>query len=87
MNQRVINRKAVAKHNTLKNAWVVVNNDVLDISKYLSEHPEHVKNFLGYLGKDVTLRIKEKEHTHLAEPLGKLTPKGIAHPLQTEAQL
>jgi len=44
----------VAKHNTEKDCWVVVDGQVLDVSKFLPDHPGGKKAILIYSGKDAT---------------------------------
>ena len=44
----------VAKHNTKDDIWVVVEGQVLDVTKFLPEHPGGEKAILLYGGKDAT---------------------------------
>jgi cytochrome b involved in lipid metabolism len=58
-------RRDIRKYNKAKNAWVVLDNKVYDITKYLSNNPAERRRFAGFLGKDVTLRLAEKEHNSI----------------------
>jgi len=51
---RVISPEEVAKHNSDKDCWVIVNGQVLDVTKFLPEHPGGAKAILLYAGKDAT---------------------------------
>merc|ERR1719373_474922 len=44
----------VAKHTTKQDCWVVVNGEVLDVTKFLSEHPGGELAILTFAGKDAT---------------------------------
>lgn len=44
----------VAKHNTEADCWVVVAGQVLDVTKFLKDHPGGKKAILIYAGKDAT---------------------------------
>ena len=44
----------VAKHNTAKDCWVVVNGDVLDVSEFMADHPGGKKAIMLFAGKDAS---------------------------------
>ncbi|KAF8578684.1 Flavocytochrome c [Ramaria rubella] len=44
----------VAKHNKKDDVWVIVNGQVLDVTKFLPEHPGGEKAILLYAGRDAT---------------------------------
>eukprot|EP00817_Percolomonadidae_sp_ATCC50343_P006726 CAMPEP_0117420382 /NCGR_PEP_ID=MMETSP0758-20121206/1722_1 /TAXON_ID=63605 /ORGANISM="Percolomonas cosmopolitus, Strain AE-1 (ATCC 50343)" /LENGTH=588 /DNA_ID=CAMNT_0005201947 /DNA_START=380 /DNA_END=2142 /DNA_ORIENTATION=- len=44
----------VAKHNTEDDCWVVVHNRVLNVTKFLNDHPGGPQAILLYAGKDAT---------------------------------
>ncbi|GAA5928345.1 hypothetical protein JCM1841_003536 [Sporobolomyces salmonicolor] len=44
----------VKKHNSKDDCWVVVNGRVLDVTKFLPDHPGGAKAILLYAGKDAT---------------------------------
>merc|ERR1712137_245113 len=44
----------VAKHNTDKDCWVVVNSQVLDVTEFLADHPGGKRAIMLYAGKDAS---------------------------------
>jgi len=44
----------VAKHNKKDDAWVIVNGDALDVTKWIPIHPGGEQAIMAYLGKDAT---------------------------------
>jgi cytochrome b involved in lipid metabolism len=44
----------IAKHNTENDDWVIVNDEVLDVTKFLPDHPGGKKAILLFAGKDAT---------------------------------
>jgi flavocytochrome c len=44
----------VSKHNTEKDCWIVVNNQVLDVTNFLNRHPGGKASMMLFAGKDAT---------------------------------
>lgn len=44
----------VSAHNSEKSCWVVIDNQVYDVTEFLSQHPGGTKIILKYAGKDAT---------------------------------
>ena len=44
----------VAKHNKKDDVWVIVDRQVLDVTKFLPDHPGGEKAILLYAGRDAT---------------------------------
>ncbi|CAK9005557.1 unnamed protein product [Durusdinium trenchii] len=44
----------VAKHNKKDDAWIIVNGDALDVTKWIPIHPGGEQAIMAYLGKDAT---------------------------------
>jgi len=64
----------VAKHNTKADCWVVVAGQVLDVTKFLSEHPGGELAILTFAGKDAT---EEFNMIHPPDVIGKYAPDSI----------
>ena len=44
----------VSSHNTASNCWLIVNGNVYDVSKFLSQHPGGEAEIIPYCGKEAT---------------------------------
>jgi flavocytochrome c len=64
----------VAKHNTEKDCWVVVNGQVLDATNFLKDHPGGKKAILIYAGRDAT---EEFNMLHKPDVVEKYAPDTI----------
>jgi alkylation response protein AidB-like acyl-CoA dehydrogenase/predicted heme/steroid binding protein len=51
---QVFTRDEVAKHNTPGDAWVIVDGDVYDVTKFAKLHPGGMGTLLDFAGQDVT---------------------------------
>lgn len=51
---RVISADEVAKHNKKDDCWVTINGQVLDVTKFLPDHPGGAKAILLYAGKEAS---------------------------------
>lgn len=50
-----IEMSEVAKHNTMADAWIVVNGEVLDITNWFKVHPGGVQALEPFMGKDASM--------------------------------
>ena len=54
----------VRTHNTPESLWLIIENNVYDVTSFLEEHPGGKKPFLKYAGMDVTQKfVSIKAHT------------------------
>ena len=44
----------VAKHNTEGDCWVIIGDEVFDVTKFLKDHPGGKKSIMLFAGKDGT---------------------------------
>ena len=51
---------AVAEHNTADDCWLVINNNIYNITDYIPNHPGGEKNITDYCGKDATQAFDTK---------------------------
>jgi len=64
----------IAKHNTEKDVWVAVNGQVLDVTKFLPDHPGGKKPILIYAGRDAT---EEFNMLHKPDVIEKYAPDAV----------
>jgi len=64
----------VAKHATEKDCWVVVNDEVLDVTEFLPEHPGGKKAILLFAGRDAS---EEFNMLHKRDVVAKYAPESI----------
>merc|ERR1711972_937341 len=64
----------VAKHTSKSDCWVVVNGEVLDVTKFLSEHPGGELAILTFAGKDAS---EEFNMIHPPDVIPKYAPDAI----------
>merc|ERR1712160_191369 len=64
----------VAKHTTKGDCWVVVDNQVLNVTNFLSQHPGGELAILTFAGKDAT---EEFNMIHPPDVIGKYAPDAI----------
>jgi hypothetical protein len=77
-----ITKEEVAKHNNKESCWVILNNQVLDVTTFLKDHPGGELAILTFAGKDAT---EEFDMIHppdvidkYLDPKLKLGPVGVA---------
>merc|ERR1719226_188331 len=64
----------VAKHTTNTNCWVVVNGEVLDVTKFLKEHPGGELAILTFAGRDAS---EEFNMIHPPDVIPKYAPDAV----------
>merc|ERR1711998_181722 len=64
----------VAKHTTKGDCWVVVNGEVLNVTKFLSEHPGGELAILTFAGKDAS---EEFNMIHPPDVIPKYAPDAV----------
>merc|ERR1719444_299741 len=64
----------VAKHTTKSDCWVVVNGEVLDVTKFLSDHPGGELAILTFAGKDAS---EEFNMIHPPDVIPKYAPEAV----------
>lgn len=74
----------VAQHNHSQSAWIIMENKVYDVTKFLMEHPGGEEVILEYAGKDATDAFNDVGHSSDAKQMaedyliGKLPPKEVS---------
>ena len=58
----------ISKHNTLDDAWVVIDNNVYNITRFVSAHPGG-KIIFKYIGTDATIAFHNFRHSPKAKKL------------------
>merc|ERR1739845_102736 len=64
----------VAKHTSKTDCWVVVSGQVLNVTKFLGEHPGGELAILTFAGKDAT---EEFNMIHPPDVIGKYAPDAV----------
>lgn len=60
----------VARHNSQKNCWIIISNNVYDVTDYLFSHPGGSLAIIPYCGKDATTAFLEmKKHDTQAQTI------------------
>ncbi|CAI8599315.1 unnamed protein product [Vicia faba] len=76
-NQRVFTLSQISQHKSNKNCWLVINGRVLDVTKFLEEHPGGEEVILEVAGKDATKEFDAIGHSKAAQSLVKKYQVGV----------
>jgi len=63
MSMKKITRAEVAEHNSNKSVWIIINNNVFDVTKFLDEHPGGCEVLIEQAGKDATENFEDIGHS------------------------
>jgi cytochrome b involved in lipid metabolism len=81
----VLTAAEIAKHNSISDCWMIIDNKVYSLASYFSQHPGGVNSILSYCGKDGTVAFQTKDigrpHSSAAQDL--LANYYIGNPGQT----
>lgn len=61
--------KEVMSHNSPKDCWIVLNDDVYDVTEFLNKHPGGVSPLMEVAGKDATLKFIQVHSTTTLEKM------------------
>ncbi|PZC82215.1 hypothetical protein B5X24_HaOG211023 [Helicoverpa armigera] len=68
---RLITADEVKRHNTRKSVWMVIRNDVYDVTSYIDEHPGGEDPLLEAAGQDATIAFEDIGHSEDARAIMK----------------
>ena len=60
----------IAKHNTEKDCWVIIKDQVYDVSKFLKDHPGGVDSIMVYAGGDATEQFEMMHDNNILKKYG-----------------
>ena len=61
----------VSEHNTTDNCWIIINNEVYDITSFLDKHPGGSSILMTVAGEDATYFFEELHRPEILEEFGK----------------
>lgn len=59
----IYTRLDVAKHNKMNDCWVIVDNDIYDVTKFMDFHPGGFQSIFYCAGDDATEEFKNVGHS------------------------
>ncbi|VDO90447.1 unnamed protein product [Heligmosomoides polygyrus] len=77
MSCREIPRCEVSEHCTPDDAWMIIHNDVIDVTNFLDEHPGGMEILLEYTGCDATEVFESVGHSIAARILAEKFKIGV----------
>ena len=57
----------IQKHNSAKDCWVIISNNVYDVTSYMGLHPGGAVNISSFCGQDMTRAFLNQRHSSLAD--------------------
>jgi len=74
----VLNHREIIRHSFTEDGWIVIEDYVLDVTKWLPHHPGGVDAIFPYLGYNATEAFNEQGHSMHAEMMTKVYRVGLA---------
>ncbi|KAH8309543.1 cytochrome b5 [Drosophila kikkawai] len=68
---KTFTRAEVAKHNTNKDTWLLIHNNIYDVTAFLNEHPGGEEVLIEQAGKDATENFEDVGHSNDARDMMK----------------
>lgn len=70
----VLTLNEIAKHNSVNDCWLIINNNVYEATNYINNHPGGAKNIISFCGQEATNAFatkgkKNKPHSQQAKQL------------------
>lgn len=56
----------IAFHNREEDCWIILHDDVIDVTHFMKEHPGGMKPLLKYAGRDCTASFLHVHHSKRA---------------------
>uniref|UniRef100_A0A1B0GBU5 Cytochrome b5 n=2 Tax=Glossina TaxID=44049 RepID=A0A1B0GBU5_GLOMM len=77
---KLFSREQVSEHNDNNNSWLIIHNNVYDVTAFLNEHPGGEEVLLEQAGKDATENFEDVGHSSDAREMMKKYKIGeLAH--------
>ncbi|EDW71968.1 uncharacterized protein Dwil_GK10686 [Drosophila willistoni] len=67
--QKTYTRAEVAKHNSNKDTWLLIHNNIYDVTEFLNEHPGGEEVLIEQAGKDATENFEDVGHSNDAREM------------------
>ncbi|KRX38131.1 Cytochrome b5 [Trichinella murrelli] len=67
--KRTFSRKEVEEHNSKQSTWLIMENKVYDVTKFLEEHPGGIEVLLEQAGRDATESFEDIGHSNDAREM------------------
>jgi len=83
---KLFTRAQVAEHNSSKSAWIILDNKIYDITKFLDEHPGGEEVLLEQAGGDGTESFEDVGHSSDAREMRKQFLVGEIAPTEKQGK-